>query len=92
MPLTPGVWVRSAHEVHIDDEQLSWFEDQLQEAGDRPVVVFSHAPAMGSGLKAVLEVSPESFLLAWGSCGYLVRTACNSMCVRSNVCLKQSCR
>ena len=47
----------SAHEVHIDDAQLAWFEQQLQEAGDRPIAVFTHAPVLGSGLKAVLEVS-----------------------------------
>ena len=46
----------SAHEVHIDDAQLAWFEEQLQEAGARPVAVFTHAPVMGSGLKAVLDV------------------------------------
>ena len=47
----------SAHEVHIDDEQLAWFEEQLQGAGDRPVAVFTHAPVMGSGIRAVLDVS-----------------------------------
>lgn len=46
----------SAHEVYIDDEQLAWFEQQLEEAGNSPVAVFTHAPAMGCGLKAVLDV------------------------------------
>ncbi|KAK9802059.1 hypothetical protein WJX73_008858 [Symbiochloris irregularis] len=46
----------SAHEVHIDGEQMAWFEQQLQQAGNRPVAVFTHAPIMGSGIKAVLNV------------------------------------
>ncbi|KAK9806310.1 hypothetical protein WJX72_009584 [[Myrmecia] bisecta] len=46
----------SVHEVHIDDEQLRWFEQQLASSGGRPVVVFTHAPPMGCGLKVVQEV------------------------------------
>lgn len=43
----------SCHEVFIDDTQLQWFEQTLAAAGDRPVVVFTHAPVMGCGVKAV---------------------------------------
>lgn len=46
----------SVHEVHVDDEQLAFFEAALKEAGDRPVIVFSHAPILGSGLKVVQAV------------------------------------
>ena len=46
----------SVHEVHIDDQQLDFLRDTLQKAGSRPVLLFTHAPPMGSGLK-VLPVS-----------------------------------
>jgi hypothetical protein len=48
----------SAHEVHIDDEQLDFFRAQLAQASaaGRPVVVFTHAPVLGSGLKVVQTV------------------------------------
>jgi len=39
------------HQVYIDDEQMSWFEQQLQGYQDRPVIVFTHAPPQGCGLK-----------------------------------------
>lgn len=38
-------------QVHIDAEQLRWFEGELERAGGKPVVVFSHAPILGSGLR-----------------------------------------
>ena len=45
----------SVHEVHIDEEQLMFLEETLEEATaeKRPVVLFTHAPPMGSGLKAI---------------------------------------
>ncbi|BDA46759.1 probable 3',5'-cyclic adenosine monophosphate phosphodiesterase Cpd at N-terminal half [Coccomyxa sp. Obi] len=46
----------SAHEVYIDDEQLSWFKDTLSAAGQRPVIVFSHAPPLGCGLTVIQSV------------------------------------
>jgi len=46
----------SVHEVHIDDEQIAFFEQVLRDAGQGPVVVFTHAPILGSGLKAVQAV------------------------------------
>jgi hypothetical protein len=44
------------HEVYIDDDQMSWFEAVLQQNTDRPIVIFTHAPPMGSGLKVVQNV------------------------------------
>jgi hypothetical protein len=38
-------------QVYIDDAQMAWFEEQLAAAGSRPVVVFTHAPPQGCGLK-----------------------------------------
>lgn len=43
----------SVHEVHIDQAQLCWFEEQLQASAGRPVFVFTHAPPLGCGLKVV---------------------------------------
>jgi len=37
--------------VYIDDEQMAWFEQQLAANQHRPVLVFSHAPPQGCGLK-----------------------------------------
>ncbi|CAG9466893.1 unnamed protein product [Pedinophyceae sp. YPF-701] len=46
----------SVHEVHIDDEQVAWLREVLETAGDKPVVVYSHAPPLGCGLKVINEV------------------------------------
>ena len=48
----------SVHEVHVDGEQLAFFESTLRDAAidGSPVVVFTHAPILGSGLKAVQAV------------------------------------
>jgi hypothetical protein len=48
----------SVHEVHIDEEQMEFLERQLDaaSAANRPVVMFTHAPIMGSGLKAIQAV------------------------------------
>ncbi|KAJ9529929.1 hypothetical protein QJQ45_023205 [Haematococcus lacustris] len=46
----------SHHEVRIDDAQMAWFEQQLQESAQRPVLVFTHAPPQGCGLKVIEEV------------------------------------
>ena len=44
----------SHHEVHIDEEQLAWFERALRQvAPAKPAVVFTHAPPMGCGLKVL---------------------------------------
>eukprot|EP00904_Undaria_pinnatifida_P008228 jgi/Undpi1/4535/HiC_scaffold_18.g07889.m1 len=49
----------SSHEVFVDQEQMDWFEQQLalhpKEQGWK-VLVFSHAPPMGSGLRVVQGV------------------------------------
>lgn len=40
----------------MDAEQLAFFREKLAEAGSRPVVVFTHAPILGSGLRVVQTV------------------------------------
>ena len=56
----------SVHEVYVDDEQLAWFEQQLESSAGRPVFVFTHAPPLGCGLK-VVEVCPAQSLLPTAS-------------------------
>lgn len=46
----------SVHEVYVDDEQMQWFEDILAANTARPIIVVTHAPPMGSGLKVVQNV------------------------------------
>eukprot|EP00890_Picochlorum_soloecismus_P006210 jgi/Picsp_1/6590/NSC_03933-R1_protein len=46
----------SVHEVHIDQEQLDFLQETLDKANGGPVVMFTHAPILGSGLKAVQAV------------------------------------
>lgn len=48
----------SAHEVHVDEEQMAFLQAKLEEtaAAGRPVVVCTHAPILGSGLKVVQTV------------------------------------
>ena len=49
----------SSHEVHIDDEQLEWFVETVEAhpASDGwKILVFSHAPIMGSGLRVLQNV------------------------------------
>jgi hypothetical protein len=49
----------SSHEVHVDEEQLQWFLDVIEshphEDGWK-IMVFSHAPIMGSGLRVLQNV------------------------------------
>lgn len=62
MLVVTGVWCgccccdRSVHEVYIDDEQMAWFESVLAANKDTPIIMFTHAPPMGSGLKVVQNV------------------------------------
>ena len=44
--------------MHVDEEQLAFFRERLEAAAaaNRPVVVFTHAPILGSGLKVVQTV------------------------------------
>ena len=46
----------SHYEVYVDDAQMAWFEAEIARAkrrGNRPMVIFSHAPPCGSGLRVV---------------------------------------
>lgn len=42
---------RSHHEVYIDEAQVAWLEQLLADNAHRPVVVYTHAPPIGCGLK-----------------------------------------
>ncbi len=41
------------HEVSIDDAQFAWFRSILEAHRERPIVVFSHAPPLGSRLQVL---------------------------------------
>jgi hypothetical protein len=46
-------------QVFIDDAQMRWFEETVEADSEKNIVVFSHAPPMGCGLKGewvVIEV------------------------------------
>jgi len=49
----------SSHECHVDDEQLEWFQKVIQSHPDKEgwrIIVFTHAPIMGSGLRVLQNV------------------------------------
>ncbi len=49
----------SSHEVHVDDEQIKWFVETVQAhpaSEGWKIIVFSHAPIMGSGLRVLQSV------------------------------------
>ena len=48
----------SVHEVHLDGEQFRWLEGQVSEAEKEgnPVIIFTHAPPAGCGLRVVQAV------------------------------------
>ncbi|GAX21110.1 hypothetical protein FisN_1Lh215 [Fistulifera solaris] len=49
----------SSHEVHIDDDQVQWFVQTVQEhpaSEGWKILVASHAPIMGSGLRVLQNV------------------------------------
>ena len=58
----------SCHEVHVDEAQLAFLEDRLARnaaaAAPKPVFMFTHAPALGSGLKCLDAVHVKNWC-AW---------------------------
>lgn len=49
----------SSHEVYIDQEQIDWFDDMVKShpaADGWKILVFSHAPILGSGLRVLQSV------------------------------------
>jgi hypothetical protein len=49
----------SSHEVHIDDDQIEWFQRMVEShpsSENWKILVFSHAPIIGSGLKFLQDV------------------------------------
>jgi 3',5'-cyclic AMP phosphodiesterase CpdA len=60
--------VLSHHEVHVDATQVDWFEALLQTFEvSKPVVVFTHAPPLGCGLKVIndLHIKNRCVVLGW---------------------------
>lgn len=49
--------------MHITEEQFAWFERTLQRYATWNVFVFSHAPILGCGLKALQKVAREGGVL-----------------------------
>ena len=50
---------QSSHEVYVDDAQLEWFVQQVQAHPANEgwnILVFSHAPIAGSGLRVIQDV------------------------------------
>ena len=49
----------SSHEVHVDDDQIEWFRQMVEshpESEGWKILVFSHAPIVGSGLRVLQSV------------------------------------
>ena len=49
----------SSHEVHVDDDQIEWFRQTVESHPDSEgwkILVFSHAPIIGSGLRVLQNV------------------------------------
>uniref|UniRef100_A0A7S4AHQ4 Calcineurin-like phosphoesterase domain-containing protein n=2 Tax=Pseudo-nitzschia australis TaxID=44445 RepID=A0A7S4AHQ4_9STRA len=49
----------SSHEVHVDDDQIEWFHNVVRSHPDSEgwkILVFSHAPITGSGLRVLQSV------------------------------------
>ena len=49
----------SSHEVHVDDKQLEWFQQMVESHPHQDgwkILVFSHAPIIGSGLRVIQSV------------------------------------
>lgn len=49
----------SSHEVHVDDKQIEWFQRMVESHPDSEgwkILVFSHAPITGSGLRVLQSV------------------------------------
>lgn len=47
----PEETLRTQHALYASDGQYEWAKAQLERNGGRPVIVFSHAPIAGSGLR-----------------------------------------
>eukprot|EP00898_Chlorokybus_atmophyticus_P003927 jgi/Chlat1/4535/Chrsp29S08895 len=46
----------SVHEVFVDDEQVEWFRTVLAHNKGVPIIVFTHAPPLGCGLRVLHQV------------------------------------
>ena len=53
----------SSHEVHVDDAQIEWFQQMVESHSAEDgwkILVFSHAPIIGSGLRVLQNVHVTS--------------------------------
>lgn len=83
--------IYTSHEVYIDEPQIEWFENTIKqcpaEEGWR-VLVFSHSPPMGSGLRVLQENHVVN------GCCWLNHSSKNTgkfiQIVRENPCIKVS--
>jgi hypothetical protein len=53
----------SSHEVHVDDQQIEWFQQMVESHSAQDgwkILVFSHAPIVGSGLRVLQNVHVTS--------------------------------
>ena len=46
----------SNHEVYLDETQIQWFQDVVEDNKNIPIYVFSHCPIMGSGLRILQDL------------------------------------
>lgn len=66
------------HEVHIDREQIAWFERTLEANRRRPTFVFTHAPIMGSGVRVLQSLhlrGPNAWVNHCDDPGQFIRIA-----------------
>ena len=71
--LSTTSWRRNAecqHEVVFEEDQLVWFEEQLEELQGKPVFVIGHTPPIGSGLITMPELHGKGGNMVVNQNGY----------------------
>ena len=84
----------SSHEVHISDEQIAWFERTLEShpaADGWRVLVFSHAPPLGCGLRVLQGVHIRNGCAWLNHCGTPAQSRAFLKLVRAHPQLKLWC-
>jgi len=55
----------SCHEVHLEEEQVQWFQAEIEAHPNTPIIVFSHCPILGSQLRVLQNLHlkvPNAYL------------------------------